>query len=74
MVAVLDQILDGCKSRKLICGIHTMDPAYARMCVDKGYQFVTIASDGRLLAGACQDAIKAARGEGEGGGKAGGPY
>ena len=44
------------------------------MCVEKGYQFVTIASDGRLLAGACQDAIKAARGEGEGGDKAGGPY
>ena len=74
MVAILDKILDGCKKRKQVCGIHTMDPNYARMCVDKGYQFVTIASDGRLLAGACQDAIKVARGEGGDGDKAGGPY
>ena len=74
MVAVLDQILDGCKRRKLICGIHTLDPNYARMCVEKGYQFVTIASDGRLLAGACQSAIKVAKGEDGSGDKAGGPY
>ena len=74
MVAVLDQILDGCKKRKLIAGIHTMDPNYARQCVEQGYQFVTIQSDARLLAGACQDAIKVARGEGSGADKAGGPY
>ena len=74
MVAVLNQILDGCKKRKLIAGIHTMDPNYARHCVEQGYQFVTIQSDARLLAGACQDAIKVARGEGGGDDKAGGPY
>ncbi|MGI9486246.1 MAG: HpcH/HpaI aldolase family protein [Geminicoccaceae bacterium] len=74
MVAVLDKILDGCVKRKLICGIHTLDPNYARHCVEKGYQFVTIAADGKLLANACQDALKIARGEGSGADKASGPY
>lgn len=74
MVAVLDQILAGCKQRKLICGIHTMDPNYARGCVEKGYQLVTIGSDGRLLAGACQQAMTIARGDDGAADKAGGPY
>ncbi len=73
MVAILDKILDGCKKRKLVAGIHTMDPGYARGCVERGYQFVTIQSDARLMAGACQAAIAVARGEG-GGDKASGPY
>jgi 4-hydroxy-2-oxoheptanedioate aldolase len=75
MVEVLDRILDGCKQRDLIAGIHTMAPAYARGCLEQGYKFVTIQSDGRLLAGACQAAIAAAKGQGgEGGKKSGGPY
>ena len=74
MVAVLDRILDGCRRRKLIAGIHTMDPGYARGCVEKGYQFVTIQSDARLLAGACRQAIDLARGSGAAGDKASGPY
>jgi len=74
MVAVLDQILEGCKRRKLVAGIHTMDPSYARGCVEKGYQFVTIQSDARLMAGACQAAIAVARGDGGDDDKASGPY
>ncbi|MGI9435095.1 MAG: HpcH/HpaI aldolase family protein [Geminicoccaceae bacterium] len=74
MVAVQDKILDGCKKRNLVAGIHTMDPNYARGCVDKGYKFVTIQSDARLMAGACQLAIAVARGDGADGEKAGGPY
>jgi 4-hydroxy-2-oxoheptanedioate aldolase len=73
LVAVLDRILDGCKRRGLIPGIRTMDPNYARGCVEKGYQFVTIQSDARLLASACTAAIAVARGTG-GGPKAGGPF
>jgi hypothetical protein len=42
--------------------------------VEKGYQFVTIQSDARLLAGACQAAIAIARGDGAGGDKPSGPY
>jgi 4-hydroxy-2-oxoheptanedioate aldolase len=74
MVEIQDRILAGCKERKLIAGIHTMAPAYAKGCVEKGYQFVTIQSDARLLAGACQRAIAEARGEGGETKKAGGPY
>ncbi len=74
MVAVLDKILAGCKQRGLITGIHTMDPAYARGCIEQGYQFVTIQSDARLMAGACQAAIALARGGDESDGKASGPY
>jgi 4-hydroxy-2-oxoheptanedioate aldolase len=74
MVAVLDKILAGCKQRKLVAGIHVQSPDYARGCVEKGYQFVTIQSDARLLAGACQAAIAIARGDGAGGDKPSGPY
>ncbi len=74
MVAALDKILEGCKKRKQVAGIHTMSPDYARGCVEQGYQFVTIQSDARLMAGACQAAIAVARGEGGSGDKASGPY
>jgi 4-hydroxy-2-oxoheptanedioate aldolase len=73
MVEILDRILAGCQQRQLIAGIHCMSPAYAKGCLDKGYKLVTIQADGRLLAGACQQAIAAARGD-DGKGKAGGPY
>ena len=62
LVAVIDRILDGCKRRGLIAGIHVGSTDYAREMVDKGFQFVTILSDGRLLAGAAKQAVDTLKG------------
>lgn len=64
MVEVLDQICAGCKRRGLIAGIHVASTDYARYIIERGYQFVTIQSDARLLAVAAKQAVDAARGAG----------
>ena len=75
LVAILDRILDGCRRRDLIAGIHVASTDYARQIIDKGYRFVTILSDGRLLANAAKQAVDAVKGAGgESGKKVAGPY
>jgi 4-hydroxy-2-oxoheptanedioate aldolase len=76
LVAVLDRILEGCKRRSLIAGIHVASTDYARQIIDKGYQFVTVLSDGRLLANAAKQAVEAVKGAGAkpGGKRPAGPY
>ena len=59
---VLEQIVAACKKRDLIAGIHVASPAYGADIIKKGYQFVTIQSDGRLLANGCKLAIDEIRG------------
>ena len=72
---VLEQIVAGCRKRNLVAGIHVASPAYGAEIIKKGYQFVTILSDGRLLANACKQAIDAIRGAAPAAtGKAEGPY
>ena len=77
MVEVLDQICAGCRRRGLIAGIHVASTDYARYIIERGYQFVTIQSDARLLAVAAKQAVDAARGAGapvQGVRSAAGPY
>jgi 4-hydroxy-2-oxoheptanedioate aldolase len=76
LVEVLEQIVAGCKKRNLVAGIHVASPAYGAEIIKKGYQFVTILSDGRLLANGCKQAIDAIRGAVPAAttGKAEGPY
>ena len=74
LVAMLDQILAGCSRRGLIAGIHVASTDYARSIIDKGYQFVTLLSDGRLLAVAAKQAVDRIKGGGGQQGKAAGPY
>lgn len=62
MVEIMDHILASAKRHGIVPGLHTLAPAYARQMIEKGYQFVTIASDGRLLTSASQEALKVARG------------
>ena len=71
---LLEQIVAGCKRRNLIAGIHVASPAYGADIIKKGYQFVTILSDGRLLANACQQALATIRGAAPAAGKPQGPY
>ena len=61
-MAILDQIQEGCRRRSLIAGIHCAATEYARQIIDKGYQFVTILSDSRLLAVAAKQAVNEVRG------------
>jgi 4-hydroxy-2-oxoheptanedioate aldolase len=75
MVELLDQILEGCNKRGLIAGINVASTDYACHIIEKGYRFVTIQADGRLLATAANEAIKAVKGTAGGPtGSARGPY
>jgi 4-hydroxy-2-oxoheptanedioate aldolase len=76
LMEVLEQIVAGCKRRGQVAGIHVASPAYGAEIIKKGYQFVTILSDGRLMANACKQAIDAIRGAAPAAatGKAEGPY
>ena len=62
LVAVLDKIHEGCSRRGLITGIHVGSVEYARGVIDKGFQFVTLLSDGRLLAAAAKQAVDRIKG------------
>jgi 4-hydroxy-2-oxoheptanedioate aldolase len=75
LVEVLDLILAGCKKRGQVAGIHVASPAYGAQIINKGYQFVTIVSDGRLMANACQQVLGEIRGAApSAAAKAEGPY
>lgn len=74
LVALIDKIRDGCRERGLITGIHVASVEYARQVIDKGFQFVTVLSDGRLLAAAAKQAVDAIKGVAADEGKAAGPY
>lgn len=49
------------RKRGIYAGIHTSSTDYARHILQKGYQFVTIQSDSRLLALASQQVLQAVR-------------
>lgn len=74
MVEVIDQILDATRKRGLAAGIHVAGTDYARQCIDKGFQFVTILSDARLLAAAAQQAVQAVKAKPGAGTTPQGPY
>lgn len=52
LVAILDTIVAGAKRHGIVLGLHTNAPEYAQQMIDKGFQFVTVAADTRLLANA----------------------
>ena len=64
----------GLQRRGLITGIHVASVEYARGVIDKGFQFVTLLSDGRLLATAAKDGVDRIKGARAEPGKAAGPY
>jgi 4-hydroxy-2-oxoheptanedioate aldolase len=59
LLAAIDTILETAKVHGVYAGIHTLSPDYARRMADKGFQMVTVGSDGRLLAAAAGAAVKA---------------
>lgn len=53
----IDQILASAKAHDLLAGIHTGSAEMARMMIDKGFQFVTIQSDGTFLANGANQVV-----------------
>jgi 4-hydroxy-2-oxoheptanedioate aldolase len=62
VVAALDAIGAACKKHGVIAGIHCGATDYALKMIAKGYQLITISSDGNLLAAAAGAAVNALRG------------
>jgi len=62
----IERILECAKRHRIQAGIHCMATGYAREMVERGFTFVTIASDARLLAGAAKAAVDAMRMDGGG--------
>jgi 4-hydroxy-2-oxoheptanedioate aldolase len=63
VVEAIDAVLEAAVRNDLVAGIFTGSVEYASRMLDKGFRFVTVLSDGRLLAAARQT-IEALKGEG----------
>ena len=59
----LDTILAACKKYGVIPGIHTNSPAYALQMIEKGFQFVTVMTDTRLLGRAAREMVSGVKGQ-----------
>ncbi|HYP85720.1 HpcH/HpaI aldolase family protein [Variovorax sp.] len=53
----IDHILERARAHGLVAGIHNGDPAVATARVAKGFRFVTVGSDARLMAAGAQQAL-----------------
>ena len=60
-VKAIDLILARAREREVVAGIFTADPEYAVAMIEKGFQFVNVASDARLAASAADAVIERLR-------------
>jgi len=65
VVEAIDHILARAKQHGVVAGIHNGTPEYAARMIEKGFQFVTIASDARLMAAKAGEVLAKMRGAGE---------
>lgn len=63
VVEAIDRVLASANEHGLAAGIFTGSPGYASRMGEKGFQFVTVSSDARLMASAAAGVIAAVRGE-----------
>jgi 4-hydroxy-2-oxoheptanedioate aldolase len=61
VVEAIDHILARAKAHGVVAGIHNGTPEYALKMIEKGFQFVTIASDARLMAMGAQKVVQTMR-------------
>jgi 4-hydroxy-2-oxoheptanedioate aldolase len=61
VVEAIDYILARAKAHGVVAGIHNGTPEYALKMVEKGFQFVTVASDARLMAVGAQKVVQTMR-------------
>lgn len=66
MVAAIDGVLTKVKAAGLKCGMHCMNPPYMVDAIKKGFDFVTLSSDVRLMTAAQVDGVGAFRKAGGG--------
>jgi 4-hydroxy-2-oxoheptanedioate aldolase len=57
VAAAIDHILARAQAHKVVAGIHNGSPEVARGRVAKGFRFVTVGSDARLMAAGSQQAL-----------------
>jgi 4-hydroxy-2-oxoheptanedioate aldolase len=57
VVEAIDHIVARAHAHGVIAGIHNGTPEYAQKMIAKGYRFVTIGSDARLMAAGAQQAV-----------------
>ena len=72
VVEAIDLILRKARERGIVAGIHNGTPEYARRMIDKGFRFVTIASDARLIASGARAILDKMRADGVQAAKPGG--
>jgi 4-hydroxy-2-oxoheptanedioate aldolase len=58
-----ERVLAAADERGLVAGIFTGSPEYASRMIEKGFRFVTISSDARLLASAATGVLAALKSE-----------
>jgi 4-hydroxy-2-oxoheptanedioate aldolase len=63
VVSTIERIVAAAKRAGRFAGIHTATPAYARRMHELGFNFVSLASDSRLLALKARESIAEIRGE-----------
>ena len=61
LVEALDTILAAAKRHGKITGLHTNSPEYARMVIEKGFQFVTVMTDSTILGTYARNLVDATR-------------
>lgn len=64
LLALLDHIVSAARAHRVVAGIHTGSVEYALQMLQKGFQFVTVQSDARLMAQAAARVVSAVKGEG----------
>jgi 4-hydroxy-2-oxoheptanedioate aldolase len=57
VIEAIDFILSRAKAHNIVAGIHNGTPAYALRMVEKGFRFVTLASDARLMAAKAAEVV-----------------
>lgn len=62
IVAVIDRILAAARRHGIKAGIHTGSVSYAQAMVKKGFDFVTVLSDNRIIAQFGREVVEAMRG------------
>jgi 4-hydroxy-2-oxoheptanedioate aldolase len=61
VVEAQQRIVEACKRHGVVAGIHNATAAYALKMIAAGYQFVTLASDGRFLGAKAAEEVAAVR-------------
>ena len=61
VVEAIQAILAGCKRHGVHAGLHTGTPAYAKQMIAKGFDFVTLLNDSRLLIQAARKVVEDTR-------------